>query len=190
MVVLDIETTGLDSKKNCIVSLGALDFNDPKNTFYQECQVDKHADIHPRALEINGFSIADINDPNKPSCEQMLGEFAKWLKLVKDQTIAGQNVHFDLYFINEAADKYGLDLHLNEHIVDLHSLCFALMMQRENAVPIKDKTSNLHTDTILEYVGLPKRRGSHNALVDAELEAEAFSRLIYNNKLLPKYNKF
>ena len=47
--------------------------------------------------------------------------------------------------------------------------------------------SALNLDRILEYVGLPTRAEKHNALHDAKLEAEAFSRLFQNKGLLSEY---
>jgi DNA polymerase III epsilon subunit-like protein len=40
MIVFDIETTGFDADKCAIVSIGALDFFNPENTFYQEAKID------------------------------------------------------------------------------------------------------------------------------------------------------
>ena len=38
MIILDIETTGVNPEKHAIVSVGAVDFLNPSRTFYEECK--------------------------------------------------------------------------------------------------------------------------------------------------------
>ena len=60
MIVVDVETTGLYPNKNSIVSIGAVDFLNPVNTFYQECRIWRGAKISDQALEVNGFTKKQI----------------------------------------------------------------------------------------------------------------------------------
>ena len=53
--------------------------------------------------------------------------------------------------------------------------------------PTERNHTGLNLDSILEYVGLLRREGTHHALTDAKLEAEALSRLLYGKNLLPEY---
>ena len=56
MIVVDVETSGLDDEKNSLLSIGAVDFYNPKNQFYGECRVREGAEVNPEALEVNGFT--------------------------------------------------------------------------------------------------------------------------------------
>ena len=47
MIVVDVETTGVDARKNSIVSIGAVDFENQKNQFYGECKIWEGAEIDP-----------------------------------------------------------------------------------------------------------------------------------------------
>ena len=66
MIVLDIETTGLDPQKHAVLSIGAVDFLQPTRTFYVECFVHDGAQVSDEALHINGFSREQIMIRDKP----------------------------------------------------------------------------------------------------------------------------
>jgi len=59
MIMVDVETTGVDAKKNSIISIGAVDFSNPQNQFYKECRIWEGAEITQQALYINGFTKED-----------------------------------------------------------------------------------------------------------------------------------
>jgi DNA polymerase III epsilon subunit-like protein len=54
MIIIDVETTGPDPKKHSIVSVGAIDFLNPANQFYQESRVYTDAEIR-KALLVQVF---------------------------------------------------------------------------------------------------------------------------------------
>jgi DNA polymerase III epsilon subunit-like protein len=101
MMVVDIETTGMDPERNSIVSIGAVDFDNPKNTFYAECRVEEGLAIDPVALQINGFRLDQIMDPKKPEIEGLLKDFVKWSKKIDERVLAGDNIWFDTGFLRE-----------------------------------------------------------------------------------------
>ena len=39
MIIIDVEASGTEHDKHSIVSLGAIDFDNPENRFYRECKV-------------------------------------------------------------------------------------------------------------------------------------------------------
>jgi DNA polymerase III epsilon subunit-like protein len=190
MIIVDIETTGMDPLTTSIVSIGAVDFADPDNRFYEECRADEGSEITEGALRVNGFSRADVSDPTKPSVAETLGRFFDWVQAIPDRTAGGQKVYFDRDFINAACEKHGISSSIGKRLVDLHGLCYAHATQRGIEIPIKDGLSNFTTDAIFAYVGLAERPGAHNGLEDALLEAESFSRLIFGRNLLPEYAAF
>ena len=73
MLILDIEASGTNYEKHSIVSIGALDFNQPDNRFYEECHIWDGAHIMDGALEVNGFTEEQITDSSKLS-EAELGK--------------------------------------------------------------------------------------------------------------------
>jgi len=186
MIIVDIETTGTDPRKNAIISIGAVDFSNPENTFYEECCIWDQAEVDDKALEINGFTKEKLNDQTKKSEVVLLTEFLTWADKCKDKIISGNNSGFDWYFLNYAVQRYPyLEWIFSRRVIDLHSLCYAHHMKRKIQLPEK-----VITDTIFKYVGLPDEPKPHNALTGAKMEAEAFSRLLHGKNLIKEFEKY
>src|SRR3989344_6944298 len=190
MIIVDVETTGLDPSKNSIVSIGALDFSKPKSQFYQECRIFDGAEGSQKALEINGFSEEEIKNSNKKTLESAILEFIKWAEDIDDKTLAGENSSFDRDFLKASMERYGLRWEFGYRTVDLHSLGFAHYIKRGRIPPIKDRRTAISLDKILGYVGMPEEPKPHNALTGAKMEAEAFSRLLQKKILLKEFEKY
>ena len=190
MIVVDVETTGLDPKKHSILSIGAIDLENPDNTFYIECQIRDRAEVTDEALWINGFTKEEIKDKKKKTVKEAVEEFIEWTTDIEDRTIAGGNPAFDRDFIKESAELYDLDYKFSHRTVDLHSIAYSHYLKRGEEPPRRAKRTGLNVDKILNYVGLPDEPRPHNALIGAKIEAEAFSRLIYGEKLFKEYKKY
>ncbi|MCL4399135.1 3'-5' exonuclease [Candidatus Parvarchaeota archaeon] len=189
MIFLDIETSGLDFRKHGILSIGALEYENPSNQFYSEARLGPDMDADPRALRVNGFSENQIRDTKKQDLESLLKSFSGWLQSVEDRTPAGHNVHFDIGFIDHYAGIYGVQLGLGHRYVDTHSITYAYLLSEGRQIPMANKRTNIDSDYIISLTGLP-RRSVHNALEDAKLCAEAFSRIVERKPLLEEYKKF
>ena len=195
MIILDVETTGVNPIKNSIVSIGAIDLNNPFNMFYGECRVWEGAEINPEALEVNGFTLDDVTYRNKYSLEELTIKFIEWLNKVKNSTIAGHNVGFDAGFLRDSIQRvklkgYDIQANLGYRTIDLHSETYTNHMKNNFKIPIKDNRTNLTSDYAFNYVGLPDEPKPHNALTGAKMEAETLFRLIYGKKLLPDFNAY
>lgn len=190
MVVLDIETTGLNPFKNAIVEIGALDFNNPSNQFYQKCRVFEGAEIDSVALEINGYDDAQLLDSTRNSLEELIISFIDWLNKIEDRTIAGHNVDFDIAFLNESIKRYNIDFTFGFRKIDQHSLIYSHHLKSNKKIPLKNNVSNLNGNKIMNYVGLPQEPKPHIGINGAKFEAEAMFRLIFGKGLLEEFNKF
>lgn len=186
MIIVDLETSGINPQRCSILSIGAIDFLNPNNQFYTECRIDPGCEINEKSLAISGFSKEQINDPGKKSVQQILEEFFKWLP--ENRILAGENPFFDKDFLEHAALKYNIPQNIGRRTVDLHTISFVHQLKRQ--LISLNVNPNLSLDKTLVYVGLPMRHSSHNALVDAKLEAEAFSRLLFNKGLFEEYAAF
>lgn len=190
MIVVDVETTGSDPRYHSILSIGALNFDNPKNEFYEECRAFEGAHIADEALKVNGFSKEQVIDKSKKSEAQVVSLFIDWMSKVSDHTVAGQNPHFDTGFIMMAAERGKLNISIPKRIVDLHSVCVAHMIQKGIKPPIHNNRSDLNSDKIMDYVGIPPEVHPHVAINGARIEAEAFHRLFSGRYLYDSYKDF
>jgi DNA polymerase III epsilon subunit-like protein len=190
MIVLDIETTGLDPKRHSIIEVGAMEFDDPQNVFNEKCRIWPGAEIDQGALEINGFSIHEITAPAIQSQRELLTKFNDWISSIADKTIAGQNVDFDIGFLNESCKRLDLSCNVGKRKVDLHSLVYAHLLGRKIKPPLKDGSSGLSSDLIMNYVGIPAEPRPHKALNGARYETEALSRLIHGKSVFEEFSGY
>lgn len=189
MIVLDIETGGMVVGRNPLLSIGALEFENPSNSFYGECGgVREGQVIDPEALKINGFSEKKILS-NKKSAGELIKEFYLWAKQITDRTIGGHNISFDISFLEHEFGLAGVEWVFGHRYIDLHSIMFSHFLQKR-IKPVADGLSALSLTRIMEYLGVLVVRGKHNALEDAKLTAECLSRIIYRKGLILEYGGF
>ncbi len=190
MIVVDVEASGTEYHKHSIVSVGALDFDDPTNQFYDECRIWDGAHVMPEALEVNGFSREEITDLAKKPEGELIKAFIAWGNETTEHTLAGQNVSFDRDFLKAAAGRMHIEWPYAYRTVDTHTLCYMHMIKRNLNIPSVNRRSALDLDTVLNYVGIPAEPSPHNALTGALSHAEVISRLLYDKKLLPEFVQF
>jgi len=192
MIVIDIEASGTNYEKHSIVSIGALDFDEPTNRFYAECRIWEGAHIDEGALAVNGFTEDEITDPSKKSEGEIVRAFLEWSEHMADRTLAGQNVSFDRDFLKAASEREGLSWDLAHRTIDTHTLCYMHMVTHGITPPTdpQHRRSALNLDAVLNYCGIPDEPEPHNALTGALSHAEVISRLLYGKKLVPEFTQF
>lgn len=191
MIIVDIETSGLDPRKQGILEIAGLKFENPDIFFHSYCRLDKEDEIDPKALEINGFSEEEARDLNKPTQKQALGKFFKWVEERRDFYAAGENVgNFDLNFVKVRADKYDLKFPFQHRSYDLNTAAVCVYERIYHKLPIVEGKIKMGLPEILEFVGLKDERGKHGALEDCKLEAECISRLRHGKSLFLEYSTF
>lgn len=192
MIVIDVEASGVNYGKHSMVSLGALDFEHPENRFYMECRVWPGAHIDPDALAVNGFTEAEITDPEKVLEGELVRQFLEWSQHMGDRTLAGQNVSFDRDFVKAACEREGIAWDFAYRTIDTHSLAWMHMVNQGLTPPVdaEHRRSALNLDAVMNYCGIPDEPEPHNALTGALSHAEVISRLLYSKKLLPEFEQY
>ncbi len=191
MIVLDVEASGIVPNTHSILSIGALDLDNPSNQFYDECRVWSGAKIDKAALAVNGFSYIEANDVSKKTEGELVRAFIAWaMDMPVDITIAGQNPSFDRDFVSAACRREKIAFPFPYRTIDTHTLCWSHMVSRGIEPPTQHNHSALNLDNELEYCGLPSEQKPHNALGGAYAHAEVIARIAYNKSILPDYNKY
>lgn len=192
MIAVDVETTGLDPEQASIVSLGAVDLDDPANQFYEECRIWDGARITDESLAITGFTRDEVGEGSGKQTEaELVRNFIAWANdRPKDHTFVGQNPRFDADFVELACKRAGVAFPFAHRTIDTHSLCWFHMVGRGMAPPVENRRSAINLDYILTYTGVPPEPKPHNALTGALSHAEVFFRLVYSKKVLPEYLDF
>ena len=192
MIVLDVEASGTEYHVHSIVSIGALELENPTNQFYEECRIWDGAHVMDEALEVNGFTKEEITDPEKKTEAELVRSFLAWCNGVKERTLAGQNVSFDRDFVKAAAGRAHIDYELAYRTIDSHTLAWMHMVKRGIEPPIDSvkQHSKLNLDAVLNYVGIPAEPTPHNALTGAMCHGEVISRLLYDKPLLQEFAQY
>lgn len=190
MVVIDIETTGLNPFENSIIEIGAIDFYNPKNQFSQRCRIRENSVINKKALEVNGYTLSELYDKNLQSEKQLLLNFISWIEKIEFRTLAGQNVNFDLSFLNATKDREQIIFEWGRRIVDIHSVAYTHMVSRGINPPLNDGNSKLGGDFIMKYVGIPPEPRPHSGINGALYETEALGRLIFGKGVFDRFKEY
>ena len=183
IVCFDIETTGLDKKREVIIEIGAVilkngEITDTFNTFVSPERI-----LSPEIIRLTG--ITDEMLAGAPSQEEALRMF---LDFAGDRPLAAHNAEFDMGFISAGCRKYGIPF----HNASVDSLILA-----QNLLP---ELGKYKLDIVAEYLHLPAfnhHRASDDAATVAymlppffeKLEAMGVHTLGEINPAMPKLRK-
>lgn len=169
MIIIDVETTGLEPTQHGVASIGAVAWPG-ESQYYVEPQVDLLAvKVDDDALRINGFTVEQLVDPKRPVMKDALAEFLTWTKSATDDLIlAGWNGNFDVRFLREEFRRNGLDWPFTFRSIDLHSIAYFLMQTIDKFTPKHDGVSTVGLNYVLRWADLPPEPDPHNALTGAQ----------------------
>jgi DNA polymerase-3 subunit epsilon len=166
-VVFDTETTGLNPKKDEILSIGAVKIKDNKiltsKTF--EMFVQNSCNISSESKKIHGIREVDLL--NAKTTLEVIPEF---LKFIGSRPLVGYYLEFDVAMINKYL-KPLLGIKLPNKQIEVSEIYYN---QKIEFIP--QGNIDLRFDTILQNCGIPDM-GAHNAVNDAIMTAMIFLKL-------------
>lgn len=167
-IVLDTETTGLNVEEgDRIVEIGMVEldldsYTRTGRTFHK--YVNPGRTMSEEARNIHGLTDAFLR--TKPKFGQIAEEF---LEFIGDQHIAIHNAPFDLGFLNRELRDLGLPELEHRRVVD------TLQVARREL----PKLPRHSLDALCGHFGISNaKRTKHGALLDAELLAEVYCKLL------------
>ncbi len=197
MIVLDIETSGVDFSKCGIWQIGAIDLETGEE-FLEEARIDDSDSVlndlqsSQTVFEVTGKTEEQLRDYTKQSQKRLIENFFNWVENKRIKSCICQNPQFDLGFIFTKARKYNLKIKLHYRALDLHSIAQVKFFEKNRKLNInlEKQRLGLGLPDILDFCGMKDEREKHNALEDCKLTAECFFRLIYGKHLIKDYETF
>jgi len=173
LTVLDTETTGLDSDIHEIIQIATISYvvsgeGDRFVTKKYEKKINPQQ-LHTaseRALEINGFSLEEWK--GSPNAIDIMPEIKEIVE--GSDILIGQNLIFDLRFINEICHRNEIDPPNFPPYIDTKSIADRLV--RANWL----QRSGM--DYLVEHYGVKVEGRAHTALVDCERTMLVFDELM------------
>jgi DNA polymerase III subunit epsilon len=172
-IAIDTELTGLNEKKDAIISIGAVPMIGTRielgNTFHQLVKPDSK--FKPDSVIIHGITPSDVLE--KPNIDTILTEF---LQFCGNDIIIGHCVSIDLSFINREMKRIYGETFQNPVIDTFHVYSWL----REK-VPTRTCFSSTPNDSSLYEIAKCFSiavRGAHNALIDAFITAQLLQRFM------------
>ena len=159
----DLETTGLDPKRDRIVEIGAVRFNARGILDRYETLVDPGFPMPAEAGRVNGITDAMLAG-QPPLCEAL----PEFLRFAENTVIVAHNAPFDCGFVNESLlrlydDGYTRAAALPNQIADTLPLARRLFPGR----------AHYNLQALAKGLGI-KAEAAHRALDDARLCMEIF----------------
>ncbi len=154
MIVLDIETSGMDFLKCGIWQIGAIDLENPENQFLEESRIDDEDIVTESAKKITGKTETELRDVKKQSQKQLLKRFFEWCEKAKVKNFICQNPQFDTTFLILKAKKYDLKYPFHYRTFDLHSIASLKYKQIKGNFLIDKDHSDMSLDNTLKFCGI------------------------------------
>lgn len=190
MIVVDLEMSGLNLMNCAIWQIGAVELEHPENTFIDEGSIADSDLVEQGALKVIGKTEEQLRDKKKQNEKELLFRFFKWASRIDSRILVCQHPQADFAFLEQRAWKHGLDFPFVHRAFDLHSMAQMKYFELKGKFLVKGADSEMGLRNTLELVGMKDPRKAHNALEDAKLTAECFSRIVYGKKLIKEYFEF
>lgn len=170
LISVDVETAGPIPGQYALLSIGACLVEDTSTSFYVELQPDR-ADISPEAMAIHGLDMEALKSTGAPPLNA-LQSFSDWVHAVTPPgsrpIFVAFNAPFDWMFIHDYYIRY-----LGENPFGHSALDIKAYFMGKAGVDWGDTSFTLLASRFLE-----ERHLSHNALKDAQDQAEIFRKII------------
>lgn len=174
ILVLDTETTGLKPSNHEIIEIAMVSYfiNDDgewflHKKFEEKLKPQRIEDAEPIALEVNGYSAEKWQ--NAKTFKEVLPEIKEIIE--KSDLLLGQNLYFDLSFIQGELKRLGQDQKIQyPPYIDTKSMADPLVSQ--------GWLDSSRLDYLCERLKVDFSGRAHTALVDCERTFEVFQKLL------------
>lgn len=163
-IIFDLETTGLSSRKNEIIEIGAVKVHNHQIVETFASFVKPKEKIPMRITELTG-----ITDSMVAHAEDIEGVLPKFLDFCEDHILVAHNAKFDLSFLEKACDSCNISRDFS--VIDTLSLA-------RNAIP---EISRHNLKALTKYYKI-NLENHHRAVDDAMATGKVFIQLLKSCK--------
>lgn len=173
VVVFDTETTGLNTKKDAVLSIGAVKVKGDRILTSESFEVflKPSKEISVESIKIHHIRPCDLEHALDP-----LDGAKKFLDFIGNRPLVGYYLEFDMAMMNRLIKPW-LGCELPHKQIEISGLYFD-----KKIALIPQGNIDLRFDTILRDLNIP-RMGQHNALNDAIMTAMVYIKLKHTTKL-------
>jgi len=169
-VVIDTELTGLDEKRDSIISIGAIRMSggmiELGNSFYR--LVNPRTALTARSIIIHEITPSEVTQ--KPGIDSVLSEF---LDFCGNDVIVGYCTSIDMEFLNRDTKRI-MSHEIKNPVLDVQAIQEWVTLRSRGGIALP-KQYKLYD--IAKNLGISVN-GAHNALIDAFITAQIFQRYI------------
>lgn len=172
-VALDCETTGLNTRADEIISVGAVRIRERRILTSErlELLIRPEKEVSPESIRVHRLRQQDVQD-GLPAPEAM----RRLLRFIGARPLVGYYLEFDVAMLNRAI-KPLLGIGLPQPKIEVSQLYYDYKFRQLPPYQQHDQADiDLRFATIMADLGLPTRE-AHDALNDAVMAALAFVRL-------------
>lgn len=174
-ISVDVETAGPTPENHALLSIGACLVEDPTLGFYIELQPDRPG-FSPEALAVHGLSLDTLRESGIPPAEAMQA-LKDWVQHVTPPgsrpVFVAFNAPFDWMFVNIYFHRYLGANPFGHSALDIKAYFMGMQGGSWSQTSMNHISAHLLRETHL----------SHNALSDAQDQAQIFRRML-EQKLL------
>ena len=179
-VVVDVETGGFNETTDALLQIAAvlIDIDDAGRLYCEQtvaCHVNpfEGANLDPKSMEINGI---DVDHPFRLALDENQA-LPKIFKAVRSATkhhgcnkaiLVGHNAHFDLKFINAAAERAGIKRNPFHPFSTFDTVTLAGLAYGQTVLARSIRSAGLEWDS----------SEAHSAIYDAEMTAALFCKIV------------
>ncbi|MDD4855446.1 MAG: 3'-5' exonuclease [Sulfuricurvum sp.] len=173
VVVFDTETTGLNTKKDAVLSIGAVKIKGDKILTSQSFEIflKPTKEISVESIKIHHIRPCDLEHAIEP-----LEGVKKFLDFIGNRPLVGYYLEFDMAMMNRLIKPW-LGVTLPNKQIEVSGLYFD-----KKIALIPQGNIDLRFDTILDSLNIP-RMGQHNALNDAIMTAMVYIKLQHVHRI-------
>lgn len=177
ILLIDLETTGLDSTKHEIIQLAVIVLD--KSTLKEKVQYssfvkpNKWSNRDPESMAINKIDYSQVK--SAPSLKQVLSELTNLTD--GNVILANWGGHLDSVFLQAAFRKTKLPYPFDYHVFNIWGLAFSYLA-KHNLLKNSNKFTGFSLDDLSKRFKIKDTGTRHDALTDCRIEAEVLRKIM------------